>query len=217
MTNADDLDFTGRTVLVSGAGTSIGRAVVLEFVARGARVIISDADETAARAVERDARALEARLSDGPVLVVAGDDEELCRRAAELGRVDIVVIAAAPAPRVSFFDAAGAKGDPIEPAQSTVWRLAQAFVPGMMDGGWGRIVVLGESREASVTTRSLAADLGEYGITVNEIDVGQPKMRAAIGRPPRPDEIAFAVACLGSPRSAAITGSVLHVDGGAPR
>ena len=91
MTNADDLDFTGRTVLVSGAGTSIGRAVVLEFVARGARVIISDADETAARAVERDARALEARLSDGPVLVVAGDDEELCRRAAELGRVAAVV------------------------------------------------------------------------------------------------------------------------------
>ena len=199
MTNADDLDFTGRTVLVTGAGTSIGRAVVLEFAARGAWVLISDTDQTAARAVEGEVHALDIVARNARSLVLVGDAtdpanvEELRRRAEAFARVDILV------------------------STDGTWHLAQALVPGMMDGGWGRIVVLGESREASVTTRSLAADLGEYGITVNEIDVGQPEVRGAIGRAARPDEVAFAVACLGSLRSGAITGSVLHVDGGAPR
>lgn len=222
MTNADDLDFTGRTILVTGAGTSIGRAVVLEFAARGARVIISDADEPAARAVEHDARALEARLCEAPVLVVpaviedAAGVERLRREAEAFARVDILVRADVPPPRPTFFDGA-ARGDapPSDPAEAATGRLARAFVPGMMDGGWGRIVVIGVVSTPSSLTRSLSMDLGEYGITVNEVDIGAATgAPRAIGRAARPDEVAFAVACLCSARSGAITGSVLRVDGG---
>ena len=31
-----DLDFTGKTILVTGSGRNIGRAIILEFAARGA-------------------------------------------------------------------------------------------------------------------------------------------------------------------------------------
>jgi len=37
-----DLDFTGKTILVTGSGRNIGRAIILEFAARGANVIIKD-------------------------------------------------------------------------------------------------------------------------------------------------------------------------------
>jgi NAD(P)-dependent dehydrogenase (short-subunit alcohol dehydrogenase family) len=36
-----DLDFTGKTILVTGSGRNIGRAIILEFAARGANVIMA--------------------------------------------------------------------------------------------------------------------------------------------------------------------------------
>jgi 3-oxoacyl-[acyl-carrier protein] reductase len=53
-----DLDFTGETILVTGSGRNIGRAIILEFAARGANVIInSRTNEAEARSVEREAQA----------------------------------------------------------------------------------------------------------------------------------------------------------------
>src|SRR4029079_16932925 len=96
--NDKDLDFTGKTILVTGSGRNIGRAIVLEFAARGANVIInSRTNETEARSVDQEAQALGAKT-----LVVRGTAgelqtvEELKRRAEDkLGRVDIYVSNAA--------------------------------------------------------------------------------------------------------------------------
>jgi 3-oxoacyl-[acyl-carrier protein] reductase len=45
-----DLDSTGKTILVTGSGRNIGRAISLEFAARGANVIInSGTNEAEAR------------------------------------------------------------------------------------------------------------------------------------------------------------------------
>lgn len=52
-----DLDFTGKTVLVTGSGRNIGRAIVLEFAARGANVVINARSNRA----EAEAVAVEAR------------------------------------------------------------------------------------------------------------------------------------------------------------
>jgi NAD(P)-dependent dehydrogenase (short-subunit alcohol dehydrogenase family) len=61
------LDFTGRTVLITGAGTGIGRATALAFGRQGANVAIGDVDaraeetadligRTGAKAFYRDVR-----------------------------------------------------------------------------------------------------------------------------------------------------------------
>jgi 3-oxoacyl-[acyl-carrier protein] reductase len=50
---------SSKTILVTGSGRNIGRAIVLEFAARGANVIInSRTNETEARRVEHEAQAL---------------------------------------------------------------------------------------------------------------------------------------------------------------
>jgi 3-oxoacyl-[acyl-carrier protein] reductase len=57
MATDKDLDFTGKTILVTGSGRNIGRAIILEFAAHGANVIINArANEAEAHSVEREAQ-----------------------------------------------------------------------------------------------------------------------------------------------------------------
>ena len=80
-----DLDFTGKTILVTGSGRNIGRAIMLEFAACGANVIMnSRTNEAEARGVEHEAQTLGAQT-----LVVMGAAgalttvEDMQRRAEE--------------------------------------------------------------------------------------------------------------------------------------
>ena len=87
-----ELDFTGKTILVTGSGRNIGRAIILEFAGRGANVIInSRSNREQAESVEKEAQALGAKTL--VVMGVAGEQstvEEMKRRAEEtFGRVDI--------------------------------------------------------------------------------------------------------------------------------
>jgi NAD(P)-dependent dehydrogenase (short-subunit alcohol dehydrogenase family) len=50
--------FNGKSVLVTGAGSGIGRATALAFAAEGARLLVSDVDESSARATAVAAREL---------------------------------------------------------------------------------------------------------------------------------------------------------------
>src|SRR5262249_26437964 len=102
-----DLDFTGKTILVTGSGRNIGRAIILEFAAHGADVIInSRTKEAEARGVEHEARALGAKTL--VVMGAAGEIktvEEMQRRAAAtFGRVDIYVSNAARRLHKTFFE-----------------------------------------------------------------------------------------------------------------
>jgi NAD(P)-dependent dehydrogenase (short-subunit alcohol dehydrogenase family) len=250
-----ELQFHGRTVLVTGSGRNIGRAIVLEFAGRGANVVInarSNRDE--AEEVRREAERLGARA-----LVVMGDAgrpevvaELKARSEAAFGRVDIYVSNAAKRLSKTFFETTDEDWDLHLNQQLTAsWRLAKAFTPAMCEARWGRIIHMngpdgyrgGWDRVPHSTakgglrtlTKSLAAGLGEFGVTVNDINPGytetirdptthpkfhQPgfseKLAASIPirRATTVEEIAFACVFLCSPRAGAITGSVLHVDGG---
>ncbi|HEV8298037.1 MAG TPA: SDR family oxidoreductase [Acidimicrobiales bacterium] len=242
-------------MLVTGSGRNIGRAIVLEFARRGANVIInarSNVDE--ARAVASEAQAFGART-----LVVMGEaadpavvDEMKTRAEDEFGRVDMYVSNAARRPYKDFWETTNEDWHHFLNQQlSASWYLAKAFAPGMRDAGFGRIIhvngpdgfVGGWTRIPHSTakgglralTKSLAAGLGRYGITVNDINPGYTETirdpethpfligeearqrtisRIPIGRGTKPEELAFACAFLCSAPAMCITGSIIHVDGG---
>ncbi len=124
----------GRTALVTGAASGIGRAVAARLVADGADVLLLDRDEAGAKAAaaEVGGQHLVADLSDAASI----DALELGSRG-----IDILVNNAGiqhVAPIEEF--------DPDSFALihrvmlHAPFLLARALLPGMYDSGWGRIV-----------------------------------------------------------------------------
>jgi NAD(P)-dependent dehydrogenase (short-subunit alcohol dehydrogenase family) len=187
-----DLDFTGKTILVTGASRNIGRAIILEFAERGANVVIN----TRSNREEAEAVLAEAEAFGAKGIVVLGEASDPAtiaelKRASEaaFGRVDIYVSNAARRFQKDFWDTTDDDWHFYLNQQLTAsWYLAKAFAPGMRDAGYGRIihingpdgVVGGWDRIPHSTakgglrtlTKSLAAGLGKHGITVNDIDPG---------------------------------------------
>jgi NAD(P)-dependent dehydrogenase (short-subunit alcohol dehydrogenase family) len=249
------LSCAGRTVVVTGSGRNIGRAIVLEFAALGANVVVnarSNRDE--AESVAAEARALGAQA-----LVVMGDVsdvnvvDDLARQTFErFGRVDISVSNAARRLYTDFFEMTNEIWHRHLNQQLTAsWYLAKAFVPGMRDAGWGRIIHIngpdawhgGHLRlphsagkgGLRTFTKGLAGELGQYGITVNDVIPGftatlrdplthpqiNPEFTQAaleekvpIRRQVTPEEIAWACAWLSSARSGGVTAAAIPVTGG---
>jgi 3-oxoacyl-[acyl-carrier protein] reductase len=128
----------------------------------------------------------------------------------------------------------------------SVYRMSQAVLRPMMKARLGRIIsissVVGHMGNAGQTnyaaakagmtgfTKSLAAEVGSRGITVNCVAPGfietdmtaelpeeikqQMLARIPAGRLGHVDEIAATVAFLASPSAAYITGETIHVNGG---
>lgn len=251
---SDDFGIEGKTALVTGSGRNIGRAIALELAARGANVVINaHSDEAEGKAVAKEVEGFGVGS-----LVVMGDAsdkatvESMRSQAEEMfGGVDIYVSNAARRLYKDFFTITDEEWHYHLNQQLTAsWHLAKAFVPGMRDRGWGRVVhINGEDGWLGgwtriphsvgkgglrTLTKSLASGLGQYGITVNDVSPGfmdtsrdkdtHPEVTTErtkeflpaipIRRQPTPEEMAWACAFLCSTRSAAITGAVIHVNGG---
>jgi len=188
----DELDLTGRTLLVTGSGRNLGKAITLELARHGANVVVnarSNRDE--AQQVADEA----ASLGVGAIVVMgnAADKavvEEMRARAEEaFGGVDIYVSNAARRLHRDFWETTDEDWHTYLNQQLTAsFYLAKAFAPGMRERGWGRIMHMngpdgyngGPTRlphsaaKAGMRnlTKSLAWTLGRYGITVNDINPG---------------------------------------------
>ncbi|MGN6199294.1 SDR family NAD(P)-dependent oxidoreductase [Humibacter sp.] len=131
--------FSGARVIVTGAGSGIGKATALRLLAEGAIVIATDISEPRLAVLAEEAR-------QDRFITVAGDvgDETVV---AEL-------IQAAGGPITSLANVAGIMDDFLPPAEveDTVWdrvlrinltapmRLTRAVLPGMLERGAGTIV-----------------------------------------------------------------------------
>ncbi|QYU68123.1 SDR family oxidoreductase [Leptolyngbya sp. 15MV] len=228
-----------RTALITGAGRNIGRAVALGLARDGMNVVINgSSDREAAERVAQEARAHGVRA-----LVAMGDVgreaecERIAREAlAKFGRVDVLVNNAALRPAKPFLDCTAEDWRRVMAVdlEAAIW-LSRALLPGMVAGGFGRIVnftgmnaIHGYAGRAPVSvakhglwglTKALAKEFAPKGITVNAISPGP--IAADDDEPGktthRPGYVAKVPAGrMGTPNEIAAVVRMLASDGGAP-
>ena len=245
----------GKVALITGGGGGFGRAIANTYTDAGARVVITDARESGREVAEE--------VGGSFILADLSDMEttrELCREAIESeGGVDILVNNAglqhiAPVEELPDDDWARL----VQIMLVAPFQLTKYVVPGMKERAWGRIInlssihglVASPFKSAYVSakhglvglTRTVALELGEFGITVNAICPGysntpltrgqvadQARTRgisesdviekvmlepAAIKRLVEPDEIASLALYLASEGARSITGAAISIDAG---
>jgi 3-oxoacyl-[acyl-carrier protein] reductase len=185
-------DFTGRIVLVTGAGHGLGRAIALAFAGLGAEVVALDlADDRLAETARAGGEHCRARRLDvtdrGAVQALVAEVER------EQGPVAILVNCAG--------GVRGQVGRPLEAITPADWQsiidanlsgafwCAQTVAPAMKAAGYGRIVNISSGAGLGISltgiqayasakagliglTRQLGHELGPFGITVNSIAPG---------------------------------------------
>ena len=231
----------GRTALVTGATSGIGRAAAIQLAREGADVIVHGRDaergeQVVAEITQQGGKAhfTAADLSD-PI--------EIRRLADEAGQVDVLVNNAGFSWFGSTADLDVATFDALFDSNVRApYFLVAALAPRMAANGGGSIVNVssmvasiglagaaaygGTKATLAAMTRAWAAEFSPRGVRVNAVAPG-PVYTAAdpariealgattpLGRAARPDEIAQVITFLASPASAYLTGSTVAADGG---
>ncbi|HUL86167.1 MAG TPA: SDR family NAD(P)-dependent oxidoreductase [Actinomycetota bacterium] len=246
----DELD--GKTALITGCGnrTGIGMACARALVREGAEVTITSTTERIhERAEELGAERAQGFVADltDRVQVKALVDAALERH----GRIDVLVNNAGMLNvgldgfEAGMFVANDVAIWDLEIAMNldTAFNVTHRVVPGMIECGYGRIVMVSSVTGPLVTApgssgygaakagmdglmRGLALELGPHGVTANSVAPGwiatssatEDEIRAGnatpLGRAGTPEEVGEVVAFLASDRASYITGQSIVVDGG---
>ncbi|KUG60038.1 MULTISPECIES: SDR family NAD(P)-dependent oxidoreductase [Kocuria] len=131
--------FTGRTAVVTGAGSGIGRATALRLAAEGATVVVADLSARRLEALVAD----EPRLPLFPVVADVTDEEAVGRvLAAAEGRLDVLVNNAGIMDRFeSVAEVDDATWERVFAVNvGSVMRLTRAAIPLLRVSGRGAIV-----------------------------------------------------------------------------
>ncbi|AOZ11067.1 SDR family NAD(P)-dependent oxidoreductase [Cupriavidus malaysiensis] len=183
----------GRTALVTGGGSGIGRAIAIRFAQEGADVVVAAHHCNAA--AEQTAQAV--RAAGRRAFIVAADVRDVAQLTrlmdegiAAAGAIDLLVNDAGVEVRAPFLDATEADYDLVlETNLKGPYFLAQAFARHRRAvGAGGRIINISSVHEdlcfphftsycvskggLRMLTRNLAIELAPLGITVNNIAPG---------------------------------------------
>ena len=239
-------ELSGKRALVTGASRGIGRAIARRLAADGARVAMNagHSREHLDAAVAEIDGALACFADVGNPAAV---DAMFALVKKELGGLDILVNnAAVTRDSLVMLMRPDAWGDVLRVDLDGAFHCSRAALRTMIARRAGRIVNVvspaaffgkpGAANYAAAKgalvafTKSLAAEAGRHGITVNALCPGYVETemiagmaaeeraalteRIPLGRFATPDDIADAVAFLASDRARYITGTTLVVDGG---
>lgn len=241
-----------RVAFITGGSGGLGQAIAKRFIAEGARVVAADIDGARLDRMAGQIDADSGRLSTIVLDVSNYDDVKAAidRTIADFGQLDILVSNAGHSPKKDWLDYS------VEDWQRVIdinlngeYFCARAVAEHMMERQAGRIINISSSawRHGGVAggggiaytsskagiiglTRSLAKNLGAYGVTVNAIAPGPThspmtaswlpqtedalKENIPLGRVGQPIDIANAALFLASDEASFITGQCLDVNGG---
>ncbi|ODU07674.1 MAG: beta-ketoacyl-ACP reductase [Pseudonocardia sp. SCN 72-86] len=244
-----------RVAIVTGAGRGIGAATAVRLAQDGLAVAVVDLDESTAQttvdavtSAGGTALAVAADVSDADAVQTAVD-----RVADDLGAPTVLVNNAGITRDNLLFKMTGADWDDVMGVHlKGSFLMTKAAQQHMVDAGWGRIVnlsstsALGNRGQVNYSTakagiqgftKTLAIELGRFGITANCIAPGfiasdmtratadrigvaweqyvEERAKAIpVQRAGEVDDIANAVAFFADERSGFVSGQVLYVAGG---
>jgi len=182
-----DLGLAGKTAIVTGGSSNIGRGIVLALAKEGANVVITYRDEKQARKTADDANAMGGHALPVRTEVVERESvENMVKKTLEaFGRIDILVNNVGGGNEGPFL-----VDKPYEEIEKEIkvnyWSViytCKSVSRHMMEQSYGRIINIGSdvarsgsarnpvyaASKAAVIglTKSLARQLGRYNVTVN--------------------------------------------------
>lgn len=237
-------NLSGKVVLITGADTGIGRSLVHEMAARGAKVAAGLFSMKNRKHLPEDALALPMDVTD---------EKQIAKAVRKIlkthGRIDALINNAGIDPRTPPLEISGPIWRKVLDVNlDGAWRCCQAVMETMIAQKHGAIINVGSiAHQAALAnlahyhtakaaleglTRGLARDLGVHGIRVNclrigavqvpkESDLGTPEeilefvnARQCIPGRLTPESLAPVFAFFASEDSADITGQCITVDRG---
>jgi 3-oxoacyl-[acyl-carrier protein] reductase len=246
--------YTGRVAVVTGSARGIGAATARRFAAEGASVAVLDLDQDSAAATAAGLGADQALGVACDVADAASVARAVERVVDELGKVDVLVNNAGVTRDNLLFKMTEEDWDAVMNVHLRgAFLMTREVQRHMVAAKYGKILnlssvsALGNRGQANYSaakmglqglTRTLAIELGPFGINVNAVAPGfivtdmtdatarrlgvEPedfRKAAAESTPVRrvgaPEDIAATAAFLCSDEASFITGQTLYVDGGA--
>lgn len=244
-----------RRALVTGAGRGIGRSIAHRLAHSGAEVLVNDVAADRAEAVAAEIVAAGGRAKSIPFDVTQWDD--VAETIGAAAPIDVVVNNAGNAGReTGSRDVAATWLRPFVETEPASWdmfirvnlygvmHVVRAALPAMVASGRGRIITIvsdsarvGEPYMAAYAAakagaagfmRSIAREVGRYGITANCVSLGTMALPEhidqdsvpevgkgySIRRRGEPQEVAALVEFLAGPDAGWITGQTYPLNGG---
>lgn len=237
-----------KVVIVTGAGGGLGKAFAKAFAGEGAKVAIADINEEGAQQTSKEI--------EGSIAIKVDVTSEASVKAmaekviSQFGRIDVLINNAAiyaGIQRKPFFELSEKEWDLVMNVNlKGTWMASKAVFPFMKEQGGGKIINISSATVMSGSpqwshyvaskggviglTRSMAREIGDYNINVNNIAPGftlteaslslmdnakeYGVQRGAIKRGSNADDIVGTALYLASKASDFVTGQTIVVDGG---
>lgn len=183
------IDLSGRTALVTGSTQGIGRAIAAGLAGAGARVLVNGRDPAR---VERAVSELRSETGNAEIVSAPGDlatDDGAHAVLDAFPQVDILVNSLGifgATPALEIDDAQWRRYFEVNVLSAV--RLIRAYLPGMRERGWGRVLNLASDSAVVIPTemihygmtktallavsRGFAKEAAGSGVTVNSVIAG---------------------------------------------